>query len=103
LLFPANTQWRVHFHGRGDFFALDTVTLDRSEGSHQYYIRRAEVEALLRLCAPLYLGNLKVGKHELVAFSVQGPNDRDYKRGATLKFEKGIGAKYLELKSTPAA
>ena len=26
------------------------------------------------------------------------PNERDYKRGATLKFEKGIGAKYLELK-----
>ena len=48
---------------------------------------------------PTEHGNLKVGKHELVAFfSGKGPNDRDYKRGATLKFEKGIGAKYLELK-----
>ena len=37
--------------------------------------------------------------HELVAlFSGKGPNDRDYRRGASTKFEKGVGAKYLELK-----
>ena len=42
--------------------------------------------------------NLKVGKHELVAFFTgKGTHERDYKRGATLTFEKGIGAKYLEL------
>ena len=47
----------------------------------------------------LYLGNLKVGAHELVAFfNGKGPNDRPYKRGASLRFEKGVGAKYLELK-----
>jgi hypothetical protein len=33
-------------------------------------------------------------------FSGKGPNERDYKRGANLKFEKGVGAKYLELKIT---
>ena len=33
-------------------------------------------------------------------FTGKGPNDRDYKRGAKLKFEKGVGAKYLELKIT---
>jgi alpha-D-ribose 1-methylphosphonate 5-triphosphate synthase subunit PhnI len=49
----------------------------------------------------VYLGNLKVGEHQLVAFfSGKGPNARDYKRGANLKFEKGVGAKYLELKIT---
>jgi hypothetical protein len=47
----------------------------------------------------LYLGNLKVGQHELVAFfNGKGPNDRAYKRGASIRFDKGVGAKYLELK-----
>ncbi|MCC7488344.1 MAG: AraC family transcriptional regulator, partial [Gammaproteobacteria bacterium] len=27
----------------------------------------------------------------------QGTHERDYRRGATLKFEKGIGAKFVEL------
>jgi hypothetical protein len=29
-----------------------------------------------------------------------GPESRDYRRGATMNFEKGIGAKYVELKIT---
>jgi len=102
LLFPANTQVAVFVSmDVGDFFALDSVTLkiDQKEVINYLYTPR-EVEALLKGGVHrLYLGNLKVGKHELVAFfSGKGPNDRDYKRGATLKFEKGIGAKYLELK-----
>ena len=102
LLFPANTQVAVFISmDVGDFFALDSVTLkiDQKEVINYLYTPR-EVEALLKGGVHrLYLGNLKVGKHELVAFfSGKGPNDRDYKRGATLKFEKGIGAKYLELK-----
>jgi hypothetical protein len=102
LLFPANTQVAVFLSmDVGDFFALDSVTLkiDQKEVINYLYTPR-EVEALLKGGVHrLYLGNLKVGKHELVAFfSGKGPNDRDYKRGATLKFEKGIGAKYLELK-----
>ncbi len=101
-LFPANTQVAVFLSmDVGDFFALDSVTLkiDQKEVINYLYTPR-EVEALLKGGVHrLYLGNLKVGKHELVAFfSGTGPNDRDYKRGATLKFEKGIGAKYLELK-----
>jgi hypothetical protein len=52
----------------------------------------------------LYVGNLKAGSHELVAFfNGKGPNDRPYKRGASIKFEKGVGAKYLELKITDRA
>ncbi len=102
LLFPANTQVAVFVSmDVGDFFALDSVTLkiDQKEVINYLYTPR-EVEALLKGGVHrLYLGNLKVGKHELVAFfSGKGPNDHDYKRGATLKFEKGIGAKYLELK-----
>ena len=102
LLFPANTQVAVFLSmDVGDFFALDSVQLkiDQKEVINYLYTPR-EVEALLRGGVHrLYLGNLKVGKHELVAFfSGKGPNDRDYKRGASLSFEKGNGAKYLELK-----
>ena len=102
LLFPANTQVAVFLSmDVGDFFALDSVQLkiDQKEVINDLYTPR-EVEALLRGGVHrLYLGNLKVGKHELVAFfSGKGPNDRDYKRGASITFEKGIGAKYLELK-----
>jgi hypothetical protein len=102
LLFPANTQVAVYVSmDVGEFFALDSVTLkiDNKEVTNYLYTPR-EVDALLKGGVQrLYLGNLKVGNHELVAFfSGKGPDNRDYKRAASLKFEKSIGAKYLELK-----
>ena len=102
LLFPANTQVAVFLSmDVGEFFALDSVQLkiDQKEVINYLYTPR-EVEALLKGGVQrLYVGNLKVGPHELVAFfNGKGPNDRHYKRGASLKFEKGVGAKYLELK-----
>ncbi len=102
LLFPANTQVAVYLSmDVGEFFALDSVTLklDNKEVTNYLYTPR-EVDALLKGGVQrLYLGNLKVGSHELVAFfSGKGPDNRDYRRGASLKFDKTIGAKYLELK-----
>jgi hypothetical protein len=102
LLFPANTQVAVFLSvDVGTFFALDSVQLkiDQKEVINYLYTPR-EVEALLKGGVQrLYLGNLKVGQHELVAFfNGKGPNDRAYKRGASIRFEKGVGAKYLELK-----
>ena len=104
LLFPANTQVAVFVSmDIGEFFALDSLTLkiDNKEVANYLYTPR-EAEALLKGGVHrVYLGNLKVGEHQLVAFfSGKGPNARDYKRGANLKFEKGVGAKYLELKIT---
>lgn len=104
LLFPANTQVAVYVSmDVGAFFALDSVTLkiDNKEVKNYLYTAR-EAEALLKGgVQELYLGNLKVGKHELVAFFTgKGPVERDYKRGATISFEKGVGAKYLELSIT---
>lgn len=101
LLFPANTQVAVFVSlDVGSFFAVDSVTLkiDDKEVSNYLYTAR-EADALMRGGVHrMYLGNLKVGQHELVAFFTgKGPHERDYKRGATLNFEKGIGAKYLEL------
>jgi hypothetical protein len=104
LLFPANTQVAVFISmDIGEFFALDSLSLkiDNKEVANYLYTPR-EAEALLKGGVHrVYLGNLKVGEHQLVAFfSGKGPNQRDYKRGANLKFEKGVGAKYLELKIT---
>ncbi len=104
LLFPANTQVAVFVSmDIGEFFALDSLTLkiDNKEVANYLYTPR-EAEALLKGGVHrIYLGNLKVGEHQLVAlFNGKGPKERDYKRGANLKFEKGVGAKYLELKIT---
>jgi hypothetical protein len=104
LLFPANTQVALYVSmDVGTFFALDSVTLkiDNKEVKNYLYTAR-EADALLKGgVQQIYLGNLKVGKHELVAFFTgKGPAERDYRRGATISFDKGVGAKYLELKIT---
>jgi hypothetical protein len=102
LLFPGNTQVSVFLSmDIGNYFKLDSVQLqiDGKELTNHLYTER-EVLALQRGGVQrLYLGNLKSGEHELVAFFTGlGPNGRDYKRGATVSFSKGIGPKYLELK-----
>lgn len=102
LLFPANTQVAVFVSmDVGEFFALDSVQLkiDDKPISNYLYTER-ELKALLRGGVHrLYLGNLKTGEHELTAvFTGQGPHARDYRRGATLKVEKGVGAKFVELR-----
>jgi hypothetical protein len=104
LLFPANTQVAVYVSmDVGTFFALDAVQvkIDNKEVKNYLYTAR-EAQALLKGgVQQIYLGNVKVGKHELVAFFTgKGPVERDYKRGATITFDKGVGAKYLELKIT---
>ena len=104
LLYPANTQVAVFVAmDAGTFFALDSVQLkiDGKEVANYLYTPR-EVNALVQGGVQrLYVGNLKVGKHELVAFLTgKGPHARDYTRGATLQFQKDIGAKYLELTIT---
>jgi hypothetical protein len=104
LLFPANTQVALYISmDVGTFFALDAVTvkIDNKEVKNYLYTAR-EADALLKGgVQQIYLGNLKVGKHELVAFFTgKGPVERDYKRGASINFDKGVGAKYLELKIT---
>jgi hypothetical protein len=104
LLFPANTQVALYISmDVGSFFALDSVTvkIDNKEVKNYLYTAR-EADALLKGgVQQIYIGNLKAGKHELVAFFTgKGPMERDYRRGATTTFEKGVGAKYLELKIT---
>ena len=101
LLFPANTQVAIFVSvDVGFFFALDSVQIkvDNKEVANYLYTER-ESDALLRGGVHrIYLGNLKVGDHELVAFFTgKGTHNRDYRRGASLVFDKGVGAKYMEL------
>ncbi len=104
LLFPANSQVAFFISmDVGEYFSLDSVNLkiDGKEVSNYLYTER-EVGALHRGGVHrLHMENLKTGDHELVAvFTGKGPSSRDYRRGATMNFEKGIGAKYVELKIT---
>ncbi|MEW6705973.1 MAG: AraC family transcriptional regulator [Pseudomonadota bacterium] len=102
LLFPANTQVAVFLSmDVGKLFSLESVQVkldDKLVSNHLY--TPMEVAALHRGGVQrLYLGNLKAGTHEVVAFFTgQGPHVRDYKRGATIKFDKGTEPKYIELR-----
>ena len=107
LLFPANTQVAVFVSmDVGTFFGLDSVkiVLDGKEVTNYLYTQR-EADALLRGGVHrVWLGNLKAGKHEMTAFFTgKGPHDRDYRRGATLELDKGVGARYVELKISDRA
>jgi hypothetical protein len=101
LLFPANTQVAIFVSmDVGEFFALDSVELKLDdEDVTSYLYTEREVDALHRGGVQrVYVGNIRAGEHELIAtFTGGGPHERDYRRGATLTFEKGIGPKYIEL------
>jgi len=101
LLFPANTQVAVFVSmDVGELFALDSVQVrldDKLVTSYLYTPQ--EVQALHRGgMQRVYLGNLKAGSHEIVAFFTgKGPHDRDYKRGTTIRFDKTTEPQYIEL------
>ena len=101
LLFPANSQVAFFISmDVGEYFDLDSVNLkiDGKEVANYLYTER-EVGALIRGGVHrVHMGNIKTGDHELIAiFTGKGPHIRDYRRGATMSLNKGIGAKYVEL------
>jgi len=101
LLFPANTQIAVFVSmDVGKLFSLDSVKvkLDNKDVANYLYTP-SEVQALHRGGVQrIYVGNLKSGEHEIVAFFTgKGPHARDYKRGTTIKFDKSTDPKYIEL------
>ena len=102
LLFPANTQVALFVSmDVGTMFQLDSVQVRLDDKVVANYLYTAlEVDALHRGGVQrVYLGNLKTGKHELVAyFTGKGPHDRNYRRGANVKFDKTTEAKYIELR-----
>jgi len=102
LLFPASTQIAVFLSvDVGEFFQLDSVQLklDNKMVTNYLYTERENAALLRGGVHRLYLGNLRTGKHELVAvFTGKGTHERDYKRATTLVFEKQTEPKYIELK-----
>ncbi len=102
LLYPASTQLAVFVSlDVGKSFNLESVQISLDDKVVANYLYKPqELQALQRGAVQrLYLANLKVGEHELVAtFTGVGPGDRPYKRSANVKFEKGIDAKYIQLR-----
>ncbi len=102
LLFPANSQIVVFVSlDVGKYFALDSVKLliDEKLVASHLYTRRQNTALSLGGIQRLYLGNLKSGEHEVTAFFVgMGPDNREYKRGATIIIDKDDDPKLLELK-----
>lgn len=101
LLFPASSQVAVFLSmDVGEFFQLDAVTveIDGDEVTHHLYTDR-QVDALLRGGVQrLFLGNVQQGKHRLTAFFTgRGPSERDYRRAATVEFEKTFEPTFIEL------
>jgi hypothetical protein len=102
LLFPANTQVALFVSmDVGKLFSLDSVQIKLDDKTVTNYLYTPlEVQALHRGGVQrVYMGNLRAGEHQIVAFFTgQGPHERDYKRGTTIKFEKGTEPKYIELR-----
>jgi hypothetical protein len=102
LLFPASTQFAVFLSvDAGEFLKLDAVKLKVNGeivASHLYTER--QVAALERGgMQRLYIGNLKTGHHEVTAFvEGTGPDNRAYKKAATLDFDKGTETAALEIR-----
>ena len=100
LLFPANTQVAVFVSmDVGLLFDLDSVQIKLDDKVVSTYLYTPlEVQALHRGGVQrVYLGDLRAGSHEIVAFFTgKGPHDRDYKRATTIKFDKTTEPKYIE-------
>lgn len=101
LLFPANTQVALFVSmDVGKLFELESVQIKLDDKVVTNYLYTPqEVQALHRGGVQrVHLGNLRAGKHSLVAFFTgRGPHERDYRRGTTLEIEKGTEPKYIEL------
>ena len=102
LLFPASTQVALFVSmDVGKLFELDSVQIKLNDKQVTNYLYTPmEVQALHRGGVQrVFVGNLKSGNHEIVAlFTGKGPHDRDYRRGTTIKFDKGAEPKYIELR-----
>jgi hypothetical protein len=107
LLFPSSTQVVVYLSmDVGTYFKLDSVALKiDNQTVTQYLYTDRQVDALYRGGVQrLHIGNLAQGEHQISAFFIGlGPEDREYKRAATLSFEKGADAKVLELTVTDSS
>lgn len=101
LLYPAKSRVTVYLaEDSGNYFTIEKVKLilnDEIVKTYEYNDR--EKQGFSKGSAQrLFIGNLKPGKHKLIAFvEGYGPRGRFYKRGATINFEKKDEAQTFEL------
>ncbi|WP_227718095.1 AraC family transcriptional regulator [Microbulbifer sp. Q7] len=102
LLFPAQSQVAVYVSmDVGHFFNLDSVKLhidNKLVETHLY--TEHQKKALFRGgIQPLFKGNLKSGEHTVTAyFTGIGPEQREFKRAATLELKKTDEPAVIELR-----
>ncbi|MFV2090288.1 MAG: AraC family transcriptional regulator [Pseudomonadales bacterium] len=107
LLFPASSQVAVFLSmDIGELFQLDAVTLKLNgrEVAHHLYTDK-QVDALFRGgIQKLFVGNVKQGQNRLTAFFTgRGPSGRDYRRAATVEFDKSFEPAFVELAITDSS
>ena len=106
LLFPAQSQVAVYVSmDVGHFFDLDSVKLhinNKLVETHLY--TEHQKDALFRGgIQPLFKGNLKSGEHTITAFfNGIGPEQREFKRAATLELKKNDEPAVIELRISDA-
>ena len=104
LLFPANTQVAV-------YVSMDVGRIfrpgfghgeNRQQGGQELPLHRPRGGCLAqgRRAANLSWQSESGQARARGVFHRQGAGGRNYRRGATINFDKGVGAKYLELKIT---
>ncbi|TLM79141.1 AraC family transcriptional regulator [Microbulbifer harenosus] len=102
LLFPAQSQVAVYVSmDVGHFFDLDSVKLhidNKLVETHLYTDHQKQ--ALIRGgIQPLFKGNLKSGYHTITAFFTGfGPEQREFKRAATIELKKTDEPAVVELR-----
>ena len=101
LLYPADSRVSVYLAAdSGNYFSIESVKLLlNGEVVMTYQYTEREQKGFVKGAAQkLYIGNVKKGKHKIVAF-VQGvgPRGRKYKRGASLIFNKKDEAQSFKL------
>ena len=102
LLFPAQSQVAVYVSmDVGHFFDLDSVKLhidNKLVETHLYTDHQKK--ALYRGgIQPLFRGNLKSGEHTITAyFTGLGPEQREFKRAATIELQKTDEPAVIELR-----
>ena len=107
LLFPAMTRITVFLSlDTGQFLRLDSVKL-KIDGevvaTHRY--TETQIQALQRGgMQRLYIGNLQGGVHQFTVFAEGlGPNQRKYKKAASLDVEKDADTQALEVRIRDAS
>lgn len=102
LLYPASTQVAVFLSvDTGTYFQLESVQLkiDNKVVTNYLYTERENVALHRGGVHRLFLGNLRTGKHEIIAvFTGQGTHERDYRRATTLQIDKQTEPSLIELR-----